>query len=372
MKRRGSRALLASLFLLALFLSEGFAAAVAKTHMALVIADRSSNEMKNKPLGEHFDYQQYDFHFPSRVGLVSPSEEVRPTPPPARCDGIATTFGHKLRCVHPGAGKAEQFKDCSDCPELVIVPAGEFTMGSAKNELQRTAEREDQDAVTIAEPFAAGRFAVTRGEFAAFVTATGYKMDGGCIAYVGSGWKLQSNLDWRSPGFVQDDRHPVTCINWNDAEAYVAWLTSKTGKAYRLLSDAEREYVARAGTTTPFWWGATISPQQANYDASYTYAGGFNGEWRKATVPVDTFASNPWGLHNVHGNVWEWTEDCWNDSNIGNPGNGKARSTGDCSLRVVRGGSWIAYPWDLRSAGRVGDNPDVRYNDIGLRVARTL
>jgi Sulfatase-modifying factor enzyme 1 len=125
-------------------------------------------------------------------------------------------------------------------------------------------------------------------------------MDGGCIAYVGSGWKLQSNLDWRSPGFVQDDRHPVTCINWNDAEAYVAWLTSKTGKAYRLLSDAEREYVARAGTTTPFWWGSTISPQQANYDGSYTYAGGFTGEWRKATVPVDRFASNPWGLYNVH------------------------------------------------------------------------
>jgi formylglycine-generating enzyme required for sulfatase activity len=198
MERRASRALLASLFLLALF-SAGFATAVGETHMAHVIANRAFNEMKNKPLNEYFDYRQYDFRFPLRVGLVSPSEEVRPTPPSARCDGIETTFGNKPRCVHPGAGKAEQFKDCSDCPELVIVSAGEFTMGSAENEPQRTPETEDQDAVTIAEPFAVSRFAVTRGEFAAFVTATSYKMDGGCIAYVGSGVAVGTIIADRPP-----------------------------------------------------------------------------------------------------------------------------------------------------------------------------
>ena len=133
----------------------------------------------------------------------------------------------------------------------------------------------------------------------------------------------------------------MVCVNWNDAKAYVAWLSKTTGKTYRLLSEAEREYVARAGTTTPFWWGATISTSQANYDGNYTYAGGSKGEWRKATVAVDSFAANPWGLYNVHGNVWEWTEDCWNEKNAGNPGNGSARTNGDCGCRVLRGGSWV-------------------------------
>jgi formylglycine-generating enzyme required for sulfatase activity len=176
--------------------------------------------------------------------------------------------------------------------------------------------------------------------------------------------------NWRSPGFTQTDRHPVVCVSWNDAKAYVAWLSSTTGRAYRLLSETEREYVARAGTTTPFWWGSSITPAQANYDGTlepYT-GGGSKGEYRKATVAVDTFAANAWGLYNVHGNVWEWTEDCWNERN---PGNADAQSAGYCD-RVLRGGSWDSNPGLLRSAYRSGILPALRGSEIGFRVARTL
>jgi formylglycine-generating enzyme required for sulfatase activity len=269
------------------------------------------------------------------------------------------------------------FRDCPDCPEMVVVPAGRFTMGSPASEPDREPYykgSEDQLAVTIAKPFAVGRYAVTRGEFAAFVAATGHKTDGGCYAFTGTEWTLQSDRNWRSPGFTQNDRHPVVCVNWDDAKAYAAWLSKKTGKIYRLPSEAEREYVARAGTTTPFWWGNSITPQEANYNGTTDpyKGGGSKGEWRKATVPVDTFKANPWGLYSVHGNVWEWTEDCLNDKNAGNPGDGSPRTSGDCSHRVVRGGSWSGSPRSLRSADRGGNSTGSRGGSYGFRLARTL
>ena len=144
-------------------------------------------------------------------------------------------------------------------------------------------------------------------------------------------------------------------------------------KTYRLLSEAEREYVTRAGTMTPFWWGVSITPAQANYDGNSTYAGGGSkGEYRQRTVPVDSFDANRWGLHNVHGNVWEWTEDCWNDTNSGNPGNGSARTAGDCGNRVVRGGSWSYFPRSLRAAYRYRLATVSRGVNLGFRLARTL
>jgi formylglycine-generating enzyme required for sulfatase activity len=283
------------------------------------------------------------------------------------CGSGALTVSLTSRQAQPLSGAEEcvlkpkdVFKECDTCPEMVVVPAGKFTMGSPKDEPERS-EGEDQVSVTIARPFAVGRFAVTRGEFAAFVTESGYAMDGGCYTYTGSKPTLRPDRNWRSPGFPQNDRHPVTCVIWDDIRAYVSWLASKTGKIYRLLSEAEREFVARAGASTPFWWGSTISPQQANY-----------GGVRKATVPVDTFLPNPWGLYNVHGNVFEWTEDCWNESNEGNPGNGEARLTGDCSFRIVRGGSWNNDPRFLRAAMRVWYRPVVRDSVAGFRVTRTL
>jgi formylglycine-generating enzyme required for sulfatase activity len=153
----------------------------------------------------------------------------------------------------------------------------------------------------------------------------------------------------------------------------VRWLSDQTGKAYRLLTDAEWEYVARAGTTTPFWWGASITPAKANYDANYTYGGSSKGEWRKATVPAASFAANPWGLFNVHGNVWEWCADVWHDNYNGAPTDGSAwLQGGDASRRVVRGGSWDSYPQYLRSADRFGSATNNRRSYLGFRVARTL
>jgi formylglycine-generating enzyme required for sulfatase activity len=242
---------------------------------------------------------------------------------------------------------------------MVVVPNGKFTMGSPDSELGHDND-EVQVSVSIAKSFAVGKFAVTRIEFAAFVEETGHKTDGGCYTWSGSERKLQAN-------------NPVVCVNWNDANAYAEWLSSKTGKTYRLLSEAEREYVTRAGTTTPFWWGTSITPLQANYNGDFLYAGGGSkGEYRQRTVPVDSFEPNPWGLYNVHGNAWEWTEDCWNASNSGNPGNGSARTTGDCRLRVLRGGSWVDLPQNLRSASRNWYSTVNRINTFGFRLGRTL
>src|SRR5262249_50214597 len=153
-------------------------------------------------------------------------------------------------------------------------------------------------------------------------------------------WTNEPSFSWRYPGFAQNDTHPVVCVNWSDAKAYVVWLSNRTGKSYRLLSEVEREYVARAGTTSPFWWGGQISPQEANYDAKHAYGGGPVSDSAGGTVTVHSFSPNPWGLYNVHGNVWDWTEDCWDPSNGGASRDGSARHSGDCSVRALRGGSW--------------------------------
>jgi formylglycine-generating enzyme required for sulfatase activity len=285
-----------------------------------------------------------------------------------RCDGIEVEIGSsEQRCLKPGIGQS--FKDCPDCPEMVVIPTGSFAMGASPDEEVATG-REDQIPVRITNPFAVGRFSVTRGEFAAFVAASGYNTGGGC--YRLSEPKLNADRNWSSPGFAQHDRHPVVCVNWNDAKAYAAWMSALSGKNYRLLSEAEREYVTRAGSAGPFWWGNAISTDQANYNGTITYAGGAKGEWRKATVAVEHFSANPWGLYNVHGNVWEWTEDCWNEKNAGNPGDGTARITGDCTLRVLRGAAFNNAPHSLRSARRERDSPGNRVDTFGFRVARTL
>jgi formylglycine-generating enzyme required for sulfatase activity len=308
--------------------------------------------------------------YQKRVG-EPPGPQVRTS---VSCDGIEVdAAGGARQCIKPGSGKSTWFKDCPTCPEMVVVPAGRFTMGSPASEPARL-EREDQVQVAIVKPFAVGRFAVTRGEFTSFIGDTGHKTDGGCYTWSGRERKLQSDRSWRSAGFAQDERHPVVCVNLDDAKAYAAWLSAKTGKTYRLLSESEREYVTRAGTTTPFWWGSSITPSQANYNGSAEpyEGGGSKGEYRQRTVPVDSFEANPWGLYNVHGNVWEWTDDCWNDNNAGNPGNGSARTSSGCSFRGMRGGSWHNSPRSLRAANRSVNHPVDRDSFLGFRLARTL
>ncbi|MDD9857148.1 MAG: SUMF1/EgtB/PvdO family nonheme iron enzyme [Gammaproteobacteria bacterium] len=259
-----------------------------------------------------------------------------------------------LRQVTPLASP-ETFSDCDVCPEMVVVPAGSFMMGSPSSEEGRYDDEGPVHQVNIARPFAAGVREVTFAEWDACVA------DGGCYGY--------------SPGDEGWGRgkRPVINVIWEEARGYVRWLSAETGKEYRLLSESEWEYAARAGTTTPFHYGSTISTGQANYNGNYTYGSGAKGEYRGRTVPVGSFPANQFGLHDVHGNVWEWTQDCWNHNYQGAPTDGSAWESGDCSRRVLRGGSWNLDPRDLRSADRDRFATGVRSIGVGgFRVARTL
>jgi len=250
----------------------------------------------------------------------------------------------------------DAFKECAACPEMVVVPAGSFTMGSPTSEDGRDDNEGPQHEVMFARQFAVGKFAVTFDAWGACVA------DGGCNGYrpAGQGW-------WG------DGKRPVINVSWNDAQAYVAWLSRKTGKTYRLLSESEREYVARAGTTTEYWTGSSISTQQANYcaDPEKFKRKQFGEDCRGQTVPVDWFQPNPWGLYQMEGNVREWTEDCWNPSYDGAPTDGSAWTAGMCNHHVVRGGSWDT-PRALRAAARGGPYAVDRNIVVGFRVARIL
>lgn len=248
----------------------------------------------------------------------------------------------------PGAGKTEWFQDIDGGPEMVLAPAGEFTMGSPEDEPERVGNEGPLHQVTIGQPFAVGRFPVTFAEW------DGAQADEDWERITGTAPYLPTDRGWGR------DNNPVINVNWHEAQAYVKWLREKTGKAYRVLSEAEWEYVCRAGSTTPYWWGETPAPEQANYGLV------------RRTVPVTSYQPNAWGLYQVHGNVWEWVEDCWNDTYEGARADGSVCTSGDMSCRVLRGGSWFNAPWHLRSACRYGNTPDFRFFNAGFRVARTI
>lgn len=247
-------------------------------------------------------------------------------------------------------------RECAECPEMVVVPAGRFRMGDL-NGAGASNERPVHE-VTIAAPFAVGRYEVTFAEWDVCV-------DGGGCRY-----RLNDQ------GWGRENR-PVLNISWNDAKQYVHWLSREVGKPYRLLSEAEWEYVARAGTTTKYWWAGWLSDEAdhdyANYGTDKCCKGLAAGADRWVnTSPVGSFKPNAFGLFDTAGNVWEWVEDCWNDSYEGAPVDGSAWTSGNCGLRVMRGGSWSINPWDLRSAVRGWNDTGDRGDGNGVRVARTL
>jgi formylglycine-generating enzyme required for sulfatase activity len=254
---------------------------------------------------------------------------------------------------------SDAFKECETCPEMITVPAGNFVMGSPPAERAREPAEGPQQQVVFRNKFAAGRSAVTFEEWNACVA------EGGCSAY------RPGDYGWGG------GKRPVINVSWNDAQAYVKWLSDKTGAPYRLLSEAEREYVTRgcssaACPSTPFWFGVEISPTRANYDWRFSYEGSAKAQRTGRTVATDASEANPFGLLHVHGNVREWVEDCWNPNLAGLPRDGAPRTTGDCSSHVVRGGSWADEPKDLRSAKRSWEVASERRAQIGFRVARTL
>jgi formylglycine-generating enzyme required for sulfatase activity len=275
-------------------------------------------------------------------------------------------------------------KDCADCPDMVVLPSGSFLMGSSVEEqslasaagTEGTAYENPQHYVRVPS-FAAGRYTVTKGEFATFVSSSGYRTEAeqgdGCFMWTGKEWKKDPSYNWRNVGFFQGDDHPVVCVSWNDAQAYIQWLSRISGNSYRLFSEAERQYAARGGTQTAFWWGESITTSQANYNGTRSYNGSPKGQYRQATVPVKSFNANPFGLYDVHGNVWQWTQDCWHETYSGAPTDGSAWIIGCIDNRRVRsGGSWGGYPGDVRSAFRGRNNPDYRNNRGGFRLARDL
>ena len=252
----------------------------------------------------------------------------------------------------PKREAGELFRDCAECPEMVVVPSGSFTMGSPNSEDSRDDDEGPRHRVHIGYPLAVGIYEVTFSEWEACVNA------GGCGGY------RPNDRGWGR------GNRPVINVSWKDAQSYVCWLSQRTGHRYSLQSESEWEYVARAGTTTPFYFGSTISTDQANYDGDYTYGTGHKGLYRVTTVPVGSFSANAWGVHDMHGNVWEWVEDCHNYSYVGAPTDGSAWESGDCAKRVLRGGSWDYEPRVLRSASRIRNSTEIRFIDYGFRVAR--
>ena len=242
-----------------------------------------------------------------------------------------------------GVSAAQVFRDCPDCPEMVVIPAGAFTMGSPASEVGRNYDEGPQHTVML-RSFAMGVTEVTFDEWDACVRA------GGCNGY------RPDDEGWGRGAL------PVINVNWEDAQAYVSWLSESTGAAYRLPSESEWEYAARAGTTTPFHTGSTISTDQANY-----------GDGNRGPKFVGTFAPNAFGLYDMHGNVWEWVEDCWHGDYGGAPSDGTAWTRGgNWCHRVLRGGSWRSSPQILRSADRLSYSARNRIDLAGFRVSRTL
>ena len=257
---------------------------------------------------------------------------------------------------------------CPMCPELVVVPAGKFQMGCVNVNDGCDGDERPVHEVEVAS-FAVSKYEVTREQFAAFVSATGHNTPGGCASFNAGSWHDQ---EW------QRDDHPVVCVNWDDVQAYLRWLSTETGRMYRLLSEAEWEYAARGGTTTAWYWGNNSEHRIRAWEgcrysnSTVFFKRDLCDRWI-GTAPVGSFPANAFGLHDMSGNVWEWVEDCWHGNYRDAPTDGSAWTHGgNCGRRVVRGGGWDSFLWDLRSADRRRLRPGRRWIDIGFRVAMTL
>jgi formylglycine-generating enzyme required for sulfatase activity len=241
----------------------------------------------------------------------------------------------------------DTFKECTDCPEMIVVPAGKFTMGSPETEKGRDKNEGPQHGVTIAKPFAASMFDVTFGEWDACAA------HGDCDPHI------------KDSGFGRGQQ-PVINVSWDDAQTYVAWLGRVTGKRYRLMTEAEWEYAARASTTTEYYWGDGIIKGNAN-------CSNCGSQWdNKKTSPVGSFSANAFGLYDMFGNVSQWMQDCPHDNYNRAPTDGSAWTSDDCSGHVTRGGSWNYGSYSLRTAERDKEPTGLRSYGLGFRVARTL
>ncbi|MEM9531437.1 MAG: formylglycine-generating enzyme family protein [Pseudomonadota bacterium] len=270
------------------------------------------------------------------------------------------------------------------CPEMVAVEAGSFLLGSPPDEAGRVDDEGPQQLIAVGA-LAVSRFEITVGAFSAFAETTGYEDNAGCYTMSEDGtWRFDSAASWQNPGFPQEDNHPVVCVTWNAANAYVAWLNQTAGvDQYRLLSESEWEYSARGSSTTTYWWGVREDDFcQYTNGVDQTARSAYPG-WQRSggcddghlyTAPVGSYGRpNGFGLEDMVGNVWEWVADCYVDHFRDHPGDGSPVQHSPCEKRVMRGGAWGDYgSFYLRSAYRGTWKGSEAFGNIGFRVARTL
>jgi formylglycine-generating enzyme required for sulfatase activity len=280
-----------------------------------------------------------------------------------------------LACGFAGMAPAAEFHECPDCPEMVAIPAGKFLMGSPAREPGRFDSEGPQHVVAL-KAFALGKYPVTSEQFLVFLRATGYQPKP-CNALLGLGWHQGPRGLAYPPSENEPPRWPAVCLDHGDALAYVAWLNAQakaahptlTSAPYRLPSEAEWEYAARAGTNSVRWWGEEIGGGHANCN-------GCGSPWDDHVLgTVDSFDVNPFGLAGMLGNAWQWTADCWHPSYVGAPTDGSAWTEPHCAKYVLRGGAWNNVPIFIRSAARSagGGDGDYDYSSLaGFRVARSL
>jgi sulfatase modifying factor 1 len=280
---------------------------------------------------------------------------------------------------------------CEFCPVMVTIPAGTATLGSADTEAYRSPDEGPQRTFTIRKPFRVSRYEVTRGQYETFVRETHREAGGNCLTdrRKRGNWVYDASTTYRDPGFAQGDDHPVACVSWDDARAYVAWLNSKTDGRYRLITEVEWEYVARAGASTVYPWGDAPGdgcPFANGFDQKTLKAySGIDTSGHKAfdplpcddgwlnTAPVGSKAKNRFGVHDLIGNVSEWVEDCNTASHADLDESGAPRVSPDpCGKRVAKGGSWGTLAHNLRTADRFPYPPSHRDDSIGIRLAQDI
>lgn len=277
--------------------------------------------------------------------------------------GVSIAVLLALGSVSVASAARGPIRDCLLCPEMVVVPPGEFTMGSPPSEAGRSGDEGLQHRVNVKAAFALGRFDVTRAEFAVFARQTHLRRDGKC--------------DWAEPklrgvSIQRRDDEPVVCITWDEADAYAAWLSAKTGRRYRLPSESEWEYAARAGASSARPWGDAPLREHANFGTDACCGPAVSGADRWLyTSPVGSFPPNAFGFYDMLGNVWQWTDDCAGAYSPSSSGVSPVHA-GDCSRRMLRGGAWFQGADSIRSAARANDDHAFRAPDIGFRVARDI
>lgn len=279
----------------------------------------------------------------------------------------------------------QKFRECEGCPEMVVIGSGSFSMGSPDDEPGREMTEGIRRQVRIPVEIAMGETNITVDEFSSFVASTGYTASQSCSSWDGKNWSDSSALSWRHPSFPQTGAHPVVCVSWNDAVAFVGWLERRTAKAYRLPSEAEWEYAARAGSAKRYAFGDDEKAlcrfgNGADQTAETTIPGAAE-RWNAFapctdgyayTSPVNSFPTNAFGLFDMIGNVTQWVEDCWHSDFDGAPSDGSPWLSGNCDIRVRRGGSWYYDPPHLRSATRQGLTINTAISNLGFRVARRI